>query len=335
MPGSTPSPSGKKRRIAINPTDLREPTPIQGISYCTPPAGARLTKLDGSVELPCSGIPLPLLDEDFAAQEGSLLSYDAVGRGIYQALRANPDCAHAESYARILKEIYPHYIAELASHIVMLDHKDVEVPYLDRKVNGLKILALIEPDDPRLPREIGTTLLDRGLRLSALQDTTVTLYRAETFLRRSLHLAPDDPATRVQLGEVCYVLGKYDEAVACWQAVREQLPLAQQERVAERLQGVADGTVPRVPAVDYLQAIGVALELHQQGEDEEAAAILGDVLDDGVFCSQFPLPQVHYLLGLTCARLGMPRYAEEYLAEALRLDPDHAEARTALAQLTA
>jgi Flp pilus assembly protein TadD len=94
------------------------------------------------------------------------------------------------------------------------------------------------------------------------------------------------------------------------------------------------GRVPRVPAVDYLQAIGVALELQQQGDDEEAAAILGDIVDDETFCTQFPLPEIHYLLGLSCVRLGMPQYAEEYLSAALRLNPDYAEARTALANIT-
>ena len=286
------------------------------------------------MELPCTGIPLPLLDEDFAAFEGSFLSYDAVGRGVYQALRANPDCVHGDRYAHLLKELYPHYVSELASQIVMLDKKDVEVPYLDRKVNYLKVFALLEPDNPRIPREIGAALLDRGLRLSALQDTTVVLYRAESFLRRSLQLCPDDPATLQQLGEVCYILGKYAEAAASWRAILGQLPPAERERLEERLRGVAEGRVPRVPAVDYLQAIGVALELHGQGEDEAAAAILRDVLDDEVFFSQFPLPQIHYILGLSCVRLDMPRYAEEYLAEALRLDPDYAEARTALAELT-
>jgi tetratricopeptide (TPR) repeat protein len=257
-----------------------------------------------------------------------------VGRGIYQALRANPDCTHGDLYARLLKELYPHYVSELASQIVMLDKKDVEVPYLDRKVNCLKVFALMEPDNPRIPREIGTALLDRGLRLSALQNTTVTLYRAESFLRRSLQLGPDDSVTHQQLGEVCYILGKYAEAAASWRAILEQLSDDQRGRLEERLLGLEEGRVPRVPAVDYLQAIGVALDLQEQGEDEEAAAILRDVLDDDVFFAQFPLPQIHYLLGLSCVRLGMPRYAEEYLAEAVRLDPDYGEARAALAGLT-
>lgn len=335
MPASIPSRNGSTRRPAINGTVRNDPTPIPGISYRLPPEGAKLAKLDASVELPCAGIPLPVLDEDLDAVAGGDFPYDVVGRGLYQALRTNPDCLYADRYAIILKEAYPHYISELATHIVMLDRKDVDDPYLDRKVNYLKIFAYIEPENSRIPREIGMTLFDKGLRLSALRDTTVTLYRAETFLRRSLQLSPDDTDTCHQLGELCYILGKYRDAAACWRALLTQLSDEHREKLQERLAAVETGRVPRVPAVDYLQAIGVALELHQQGEDEEAGAILRDILDDDVFCGQFPLPQVHYVLGLSCTRLGMPRDAKEYLTEALRLDPAYEEARAALVNLTA
>ena len=42
------------------------------------------------MRIPLAGFPVPLLDDDFVAMEGQYPSYDAVGRGIYQALRANP-----------------------------------------------------------------------------------------------------------------------------------------------------------------------------------------------------------------------------------------------------
>ncbi|HEY6838684.1 MAG TPA: hypothetical protein VI389_08080 [Geobacteraceae bacterium] len=321
--------------MAINSNVHAEPTPIAGIRYVYPAEGARLTRIEGSLPLDCAGIPVPITEGDVDAVSGSSFPYDVVGRGLYQALRTNPECTYANRYARLLKESYPHYVSELASEIVMLDRKDVEVPYLDRKVNYLKIFAHIEPENHQIPRAIGMTLLDKGLRLSALHLTTVTVFRAETFLRRSLSLAPDDVSARHHLGEVCYLIGKYDEAIDCWRSICEELSVPEQERLERRIKGVEEGSIPRVPPIDYLQAVGVALECQQRGEDEDAAAILRDILDDDHFCREFPFPELYYLLALSCERLGTPRLAVQYLTEALRLNPDYEEARDAMTRLGA
>lgn len=310
-----------------------QPTPIAGISYYLPPADALLVARDGRVQIPYGEIPMPLLDEDHAALAGGAPSYDEIGRGIYQALRANPDCLHGDRYAELLRDAYPHYLSELASMILMLDRKEVEVAYLDRKVSYLKILALLEPDNPRIPLEIGATLMDKGLRLSALRLATVTLYRAESFLGKALQLAPEDVTVRRRFGEVCYILGKYADAAAHWCGILAELPAAEAPKLERRLQQLAEGATPRIPVVDYLEAVGVALDHYQGGEPEEAAAILQDVLDDALLCAEYPLPEVWYILGDCCAQLAMPRYAEEYLQGALKLRPDYPEARRALENL--
>lgn len=311
-----------------------EPTPVSGIHYCTPPGDWLLAGLDGRVEIALDGLPVPLLEGDYHALDGERPSYDAVGRGVYHVLRANPECAYGERYARILQDGYPHFLAELASHIVMLDKKDVDVAYLDRKINYLKIFSLIEPENHHFPLEIGLAYLDKGLRLSALQLTTVSLYRAEEFLRRALRLSPGDVTVRHQLGEVSYLLGKYDDALSCWRAILSQLDGEDGARLERRLAQLTEGVSPRVPAVDYLEAIGGAFALHRQGEFEEAAAILLDVLDDPVFCEEFPLPEISCILGHCCANLGMPRHAEDYFRVALQVDPAHVEALTALAEIS-
>lgn len=310
------------------------PTPISGISYYTSPGDGTVTGLDGRVGIPLGGLPVPLMDDDHLALAGEPPSYDAVGRGIYHALRANPDCAYRESYALILRDGYPHFLAEMASHIVMLDKKDVDIAYLDRKINYLKVFALIEPDNCRFPLEIGMTYLDKGLRLAALHQVTRSLYRAEEFLRKALFLSPGDKMVRHQLGEVCYLLGKYDDTLSCWRGILSQLAGEEADQMERRLARIAEGVFPRVPAVDYLEAVGAAFALHQQGECEEAAAILLDVLDDTVFREEFPLPEISYILGLCCANLGMPRHAEDYFRAALQANPAYAEARTALAELS-
>lgn len=312
-----------------------EPTPIAGIRYYTPSGDGLVTGLDGKVQIPLNSFPVPLLEDDFHALEGQYPSYDAVGRGIYHVLRANPDCAYGERYARILQDGYPHFLAEMASHIVMLDKKDVDVAYLDRKINYLKIFALIEPANFRFPLEIGSAYSDKGLRLSVLHLTTMSLYRAEEFLRTARSLSPEDVSARHQLGEVSYLLGKYDEASDCWRGIVAQLDGDEAAKLERRLARIAEGMVPKVPAVDYLEAIGAAFGLHQQGEFEEASAILLDVLDDTVFREEFPLPEIPYILGRCCLNLGMPRYAEDYFRAALQVNPAYAEAQDALAAISA
>jgi len=310
-----------------------EPTPIHGIRYYQPPKDAILTGLDGRVSIPYADIPIPLLEEDYRALDGVCPSYDVVGRGIYQALRTNPDCILAGRYAQLLKEAYPHYLSELASHILMLEHKDVEVSYLDRKINYLKIFALIEPENPQFPLEIGVTLLDRGMRLSALHLSTVTLYRAEDFLRRALLLSPDHVTVRNKLGEVCYILGKYQDAAQFWHGILPALDAEEAQKLEVRLESIAEKRLPQIPAVDYLEAVGAAFSLFDQGKFEEAAAIFQDIIGDTFFCEQFSIPEIYYFLGLCCVNMNMPRYAEEYLQEALQLNPDYQDARNALAQL--
>lgn len=315
--------------------DLDRVTPIDGIRYLIPPDDAVLEARDGNVRLPCGDIPIPLLIEDYDALDSPYPSYDAVGRGIYQALRINPDCAFAGRYARILKEAYPHYLSEIATNILILDRKDVEVPYLDRKVNLLKIFALIEPENRQFPLEIGLTLMDKGMRLSALHLSTVTLYKAEAFLRKALELSPEDPGILFHNGEISYILGRYDRAVSLWRAALQALQNEGIEGVQSRLEPAEAGAVPRVPVVDYLQAIGAAFQLFQGGEFEEAAAILVDVIDDRAFCRDFLMPEIHVVLGHCYEKLGAPKYAEECYSEALRLSSGCAEAREALAKLTA
>jgi tetratricopeptide (TPR) repeat protein len=259
--------------------------------------------------------------------------YDAVGRGIYQALRTDPGCLHSERYAALLKEGYPHYVSELASHIIMLGEKDVEVPYLDRRVNLLRIFALMEPDNPHFPLEIGATLLEKGCRFSTLHLSTVTLFKAEAYLVRALELSPGDPRASSTLAEVCFLLGKYDSAGSLWRRLLPGLSAGAAGEVNARLGRIERGELPRVPAVDYLEAVASALFLKEEGACEEAAAVFTDIMADKQFTSEFPMPQIPYLFALCCIDLGRERDARGLLRQALGMNPDYAEARSALEKL--
>jgi tetratricopeptide (TPR) repeat protein len=272
------------------------PTPLDGISYFQPPADFHITGRDGRVNIPWE-FPIPLAEESYrAALEHGSPSYDQVGQGMYFALRQNPDCVYAVDYARVLQTGYPHLIAEMGGEAIMLDAKEVDAPYLDRKVTLLKIMALLEPDNAGLWREIGRTLMEKGSRLEASHLAVQSWYGAEKYLSHSLELDPDDLHANYQLGETHYVLGHYDQAVELWKPLQERLQGTERISLEARVKAIGKGELPKVPAVDYLTALSVAFEQYQDDQFYEAAAIVEDVLEDTVFCAQFPMSGVYRFL---------------------------------------
>lgn len=297
----------------MNTLGAQQPTGLDGIRYFTPPHGFVLTGRDGMVNIPWDGKPpMPLLSEDFPDAEASISpDYDMVGRGIYQALRLNPDCSFAAEYAAVLKEAYPHVISELGGQIIMLDAKEVDSPYLDRKINFLKIMALLDPVNAGLHLEIARTFCDKGSRLGSLHQAVASWYGAEKSLKKSLELDSSNFHTAYEYGEALYVLGRYEQAAETWQNLPAGLAIPEQRRIEARIAAILAGRLPRVPPVDYLTAIAVAVESHHAGRTDEAAAIIEDVLADPVFAEQFPMNEVYYLLGTCYQAMGMANEAAE------------------------
>ena len=297
----------------MNNSTSQKPTELDGIHYFTPPLDFVLTGRDGMVEIPWEkNIPLPLLTEEFPEHEEHVApDYDMVGRGIYQALRLNPNCAYAAEYAGILKEAYPHIISELGGQIIMLDAKEVDTPYLDRKINFLKIMALLDPGNAGVPLEIARTFSDKGSRLATLHQAVDSWYGAEKFLKKSLGLDPTNHHAAYEYGEALYVLGRYEQATEVWQQLPDGLEPSAQRKIEARIAAIVAGKLPLVPPVDYLTAIAVAVESHHAGRTDETAAIIEDVLADPVFAEQFPMNEVYYLLGTCYQELGMMNEAAE------------------------
>ncbi len=273
-----------------------EPTRLDGISYFQPPVDFHITGRDGRVNIPWE-FPVPLAEENYRlALEQGQPGYDQIGEGMLSALRQNPDCNYAVDYARVLQSGYPHLIAEIGGEAIMFDIREADVPYLNRKTNLLKIMALLEPDKAALWAEIGRTLMEKGSRMEATHQAVQSWYGAEKCLARSLELAPDDLHVSYQLGETHYVLGHYEQALSLWEPLTEKLDGAERSNLQARIAAVKRGEAPKVPAVDYLTALSVAFEQHQEEQYYEAAAIVEDVLEDAVFCSQFPMSGVYRFL---------------------------------------
>jgi tetratricopeptide (TPR) repeat protein len=271
-----------------------------------------LSGRDGRVAIPWDGMPpIPLLDEDLASMQQGVPDYDMVGRGIYQALRLDPECAHAAEYAAVLKEAYPHIVSELGGQIIMLDAKEVDSPYLDRKISFLKILALLDPFNAGLQVEIGRTFADRGSRLAAMQQAVESWYGAERHLKKAQELGSSDSRVAYEYGEALYVVGRYDQAAEVWAEALPGLAVGERARLEARIAAILAGKLPLVPPLDYLTALAMALEERNAGRNDEAAAIIEDVLADPFFAEQFPMGEVYYLLGTCYQELGMLNEAAE------------------------
>lgn len=297
----------------MNNSQQTTPTPLDGIFYFTPPADYLLTGRDGRVAISWDGRPpIPLLDEDFdALQTGAMPDYDMVGRGIYQALRHNPECAFASEYAALLKEAYPHIVSELGGQIIMLDAKEVDTPYLDRKINFLKIMSLLDPANAGLPLEIARTFSDKGTRLATLHQAVTSWYNAEKYLAKALEINPEDRHAAYEYGEALYVLGRYEKSAEVWSGVLPHFEAAERAKVENRIAGILAGKLPLVPPLDYLTALSLAVEAQHAGRHDEAAAIIEDVLSDPVFAEQFPMNEVYYLLGTCYQEIGLIKEASE------------------------
>lgn len=287
-------------------------TPLEGIRYYTPPDDYLLRGRDGMVTIPWTGKPpIPLLEEDFCALKTNHPDYDMVGRGIYQALRLNPDCNGAAVYAEVLRDAYPHIISELGGQIIMLEAKEIDTPYLDRKITLLKIMALLDRENAGLPLEIAKAFVDKGSRLASMQFCVTCWYAAEKYLKMALALNPEDHHAAYQYGEALYVIGRYDQAAEIWSGVSALLEPAEQAHLETRIAGIRAGRIPMVPPLDYLTALSVAVEQHGNGCNDDAASIIRDVLSDVVFAEQFPLNEVYYLLGTCYQEAGMMTEAAE------------------------
>ncbi len=273
------------------------------------------------VRVPLPAIPLPV---EMDADSDSEPTDKQLGASLYNYLRRFPDCPHAEDYAHLLKEVFPYYLSDIAAQIIMLEAKDVDAPYIRRKISYLKILLLLEPQNPQLLQKLGIACFELAMIYVELLHVRREFSRALSYLQRALVLAPRDTTTLNYLGQINYLLGDYGAVQRFWQGVVDLLPqCAAREQLNLRLERIKNSQQPPYPLIDDLEAIGVATEHYAACEYEDAAEIMNRLAESGILPDELPSPEFYYFLGLCREKNGQPAAAFEAFDQALKVDPHH------------
>ena len=292
--------------------------------FWTPPAGTTVPV--GAEERPVTlpNIPLPVHRQALA--QGSP-SADAIGNGVYDYLRQFPDCNNNRVYAELLRDAYPHFLADLGAHVVMLDHKEVDPPYVKRKINFLKILALLEPGNPGLQQQIGLAWFHLALSYTEMSASRSHLQQTLKHLQRALELQPGDPASLNVLGQADYLLGDYPAAQRSWGQLLEQMqPSGARQTLAAKVARLESADMPERALVEELEMVGQALELCGHEEFGEARKLLDELEEQGALPQELPAAEFHFLLGYCREKTGDAAGAFAAYDQALAIDADYQQA---------
>jgi len=277
-------------------------------------------------------IPLPL---HRAKIEGETPSPVEIGQGVYDYLRQFPDCPFNVQYAEILRDAYPHFLADLGSQIAMLDHKDVDADYVKRKITYLKIFALLEPDKASLLQTIGMAFYDLALTFSELAHCYRHLVSAAAFLQKADNLKPGEPATQNYLGQIDYLMGDYPGAIRRWSQLIPSLGDDKAQALfREKVARLEQEGLPEEPMISHLEAIGAAMAAYGQGSIHEALEIMEYLEEQTPVPQEFPSAQFYVLLALCRRQTGDTGGAIVALQNALQVDPDFAPAKEEMEALT-
>lgn len=294
-----------------------------GFAFWTPTAERSVAVGPEQQEIPLPQIPLPLHPAALAEGEPS---DQAIGEGIYDYLRQFPDCRHNRAYAELLQEAYPYYVAELGAQAVMLDHKEVDAPYVRRKITCMKILALLQPDNPGLLLQLGAAFYDLAMTFSEIGQCRRHLLAAMGYFQRSLARHADNPVCLNYLAQIDQILGDVPSALRRLGGVAALLEGAAQLEVRQRIAQLETAELPEAPLVDALEAIGEAMELYGGGHVEEARVVMERLEESSAIPAECPTPEFYYLLGMCRGKAGDTGGAFEAFEQALQLNPEFAPA---------
>ncbi len=289
--------------------------------FWTPPTGTTVAVGPEERPVPLPTVALPVHRR--ALLEGAP-SADAIGGGVYDYLRQYPDCNHNRIYAELLRDAYPHYLADLGAHVVMLDRKEVDPPYIRRKINYLKILSLLDPDNAGLQQQIGLAWFHLALNYAEMSSSRSHLQQALKHLQLALERQPHDSTTLNVLGQADFLLGDYPAATRSWRLLLDLLePSPAREALAAKLERITAAGMPEHALVEDLEAVGAALELCGEGAFGEARKLLDRLEERGQLPQELPAAEFYFLLGLCREKTGEAGGAFAAYDQALELDPGY------------
>lgn len=281
-----------------------------------------------SVSLPQQ--PLPVYS--CAVQNNVRPDDNTLGAGIFEYLRRYPDCAEGYYLADLLRKAYPHYLADIAAQVIMIEEKEVDAPFIRRKITALKILSLLEAQ-PQLYYQIGRSYFDFATMFTELPYCRNHLLAAREYLLRSLALDDTNPATLNLLAQIEAWFGMYNDASSHWQRaasfVAEPTRSALLQRAEDFLLSEQES-----PLIDDLEALGETLIEIGSGDFTSALATLERLQIDGRVMEELPTPEFNYLLGLCRHKNNDLQGALVAYLAALAMDPDFLPARTGIENLT-
>ena len=272
-------------------------------------------------------IPLPIKLKDVASGPND----NAIGEGVYDYLRQFPDCLHNRAYAQLLRDGYPHFLADLAAHVVMLDKKEVDPAYAFRKLTYLKILRLLEPDNAGLLWQLSQGFYDLAMTFAELSQVRRHLLNAMRYGQELLKLQADDHAALNLLAEVDILFGDYPAAI---NKLRRLLSVLSDQKTSKCIENRLESCVkigfPDHPLVNDLERIGEAAQCYAVKDYRMATELLERLEEDDYFTTELKSADFLCLLGMSRSKTGDRAGAIDALSQALEVDPDHAQARDAL-----
>ncbi len=290
-------------------------------AFWTPSPSASVTVGPEQQEVPLPQVPLPVYPRHLDEGEPSVA---AIGEGVYDYLRRFPDCDNNRQYAELLRDAYPHYIADIGSHAVMLDARDVSAAYLQRKINLLKILSLLDPGNVGLSFLLGQTCFEMLHEVAEFARARKHLLAAHGFLTRALKLGMHDVSVFNLLAELDFLLGDFPGARRNWLTAIELLDSGQTVLAVQLKERIATlDHQPPVALLDEMETVGLALIEAGQGDYAEALGLLEPIAEQGRLVDYFQCVQVPYMIGVCRERLGDAPGALVAFEEALELDPGY------------
>ncbi len=292
----------------------------QHFTFWSPPEDCCVHVGPEQLEVFLPQVPLPIKLNNSSETP----SDHVIGEGVYDYLRRFPDCQHNILYARLLRDGYSHFLADLAAHVVMLDAKDVEPAYVLRKLTYLKILRLLEPENAGLLWQLFQGYHGMAMTFTELPQVQRHLLEAMRFGQDLLKIEKNSPSALNLLAEVDILYGDYPSAISKFQRM---LPQVEDERLQQQVQMRVESCVatgfPDHPLVDDLEQVGEAMMLYAAQDFSVATAILERLEEDEYFLSEFVSADFFCLLGMCRLKTDDNAGAFAALTQALEIAPDH------------